>query len=800
MRRLALCLALPLFLVAVSSWPLLGVSSALSWPPLVLGILLASTLVLRETRGARVLLLALVTSMSFGLVFPILAVNGTSVYGFTEQPGWMLAGVPAATFLVWSAFLLLALALGDHLRWTWATERGTLPGPWVTGVLLGAMEALWDPALLAEGVLWADIPSLGTYPWGFVPGFVVFHVFIGWLFAAFMDRANAAGCERPLHALGAVACMTAGGLALLVPSQLFEAPELGLSPLTAFGADLGMSLVADGLVLLVLLGLLPRLLPRRRAGVLLATNTVPEQPYPGGIYPLDFYASRLSRGQGVWTNECEAPYLGAHILARNLESECVVLEYPTLEEFREELTETRPEVVGIGFTMVSRDKVKAMCQATRELVPAAMIVLGGHGVVCLQEDDSLDAEFEGLVDELCHGEGVAFMRELLGQAVASPLNLSLPYQELYPMGFRFQPFRMAPLVTGFGCNRRCDFCGTSAFFGGKNIPFGTAEEIAAQVKQSLRDEPALASIAILDEDYLEDKERALEVARILKADPEVDFSRVYFSVFSSIDSVAQFTPEELQSLGMSFMWIGAESKFTPLKKCTKHDVRAVLEGVTEAGICVTLSWVMGFDFQTPENLEEDMDWYLDLPAVTAQVTLLGPIPRTKVYQRLQREGRLLVENWEDLNLYHECFRYKHFQPGELEQWVFRVYGEIHKRKGPSMLRMAEAWAAGIRRLRAAGDPSLQPRIDGLVRNAREMFPVALAMERVGYEPGHRKRARAWIEAMAALGFRPRLLDPVAGWVLTWILRGKRWIQDRFGLVARQPRTIRTFYHRGQPIQ
>jgi radical SAM superfamily enzyme YgiQ (UPF0313 family) len=799
MRRLALSLSVCLFLLAILSWPLLGIPSGKSWPLLALLILGGSGLVLRETRGARVLAQALFGSLAFGLAFPVLAVNLFSVYGFTGKAGPMFFGVPAATFLIWSAFLLLALALGDHLRWRQACMTGVLPGPWVTGLLLGFMELLWDPALLYEGILWAKIPSLGAYPMGFVPGFVTFHIFVGWLFAALVDRLNAAGCSRPGHALKAASLMTLGGLLLLLPSQFSSPPQLEIPGPLLFLLDLGISCLVDGLVLLLVLKFTPRWLPRRRGRVLLSTNTVPVLSYPGGIYPLDFYASRLSRGQGVWTNESEAPYLGSHILAANLEAECVVLEYPTLEEFCEELRETQPEVVGIGFSMVARSLVLEMCRATRKLAPKALIVLGGHGVVCLQEKDKLDEEFEGLVDELCHGEGVAFMRELLGQPVESPLNLGLPYQELYPMGFRVPAYRMAPLVTGFGCDRRCDFCGTSAFFGGKNIRFGSAEEIYQRVKSALLKDPDLASIAILDEDYLSDQERAREVARRLREDPEVDFSRIYFSVFSSIESVAAYTPEELQSLGMSFMWIGAESKFTPLTKCTRHDVKAVLQGLSDVGICVTLSWVMGFDFQTPENIEEDMDWYLELPAVTAQVTLLGPIPGTVVYRRLEAEGRLKVDRWEDLNLYHECFEYKNFPPGELEKWVFKVYDQIHRRKGPSILRMAESWTAGIRTLRATQAPSLKPRIESLVRNAQEMFPVAYAMERVGYEPAHQTRARKWIQDMAALGFRPRPFDPLAGLALAGLLRVIRWFEDHFGLVDRQPRTIRTFYHQGRPI-
>ncbi|MCB9690253.1 MAG: cobalamin B12-binding domain-containing protein, partial [Alphaproteobacteria bacterium] len=615
MRRIFLLLAVVSFLVQVAAWPCLGIPSAQVWPAASLAVSIFSGAFLLETRGPTGTWAAASLGLAFGVAFPALATNLGRTYGF--GPAAWLPGVP----LAWAAFLLLSLALADQARWYTATCRSRSSGPWVGGFALALLEVLWDPVLLAEGALWSRVPSHAGWPWGFSPGFPILHFLLGWGFSRLMDRMGATGRPGAPQIATAAAALVGAGLTpvLLGAWSLGPAPPSpGAAPVLA---EVSLAVFACLASAWGLDASLPHLLPRRSGRVLLTTCPGPIRSYPGGHYPLDFYSSRSSRGQGPWTSEVECPYLGAHLIANNLRAEVVVLEYPDESQLEEELREVPYEVVGIGFTVVSREGVRRVCDLIRRIRPDATIVLGGYGVVCLPPTQPGDEAFDGLVDEVCEGEGIGFMRRLLGEPEGAPVDLALPPQRMFPMGLRLAPQSMMVLVAGFGCDKRCGFCGTSAFFGGKNVRLASDAELASTIERAFAADQDLAVVAIFDEDFLADRGRLSGLVSSLRERGRVNMDRLQFSAFGTLASLAQYSPEELAELGVGFVWVGVESKFTNLKKIGERDAGSLLAALEEQGIGATVSWILGLDQQTPENLPEDLAWLTSLPSVTAQVSL-----------------------------------------------------------------------------------------------------------------------------------------------------------------------------------
>lgn len=727
-----------------------GAATLPSWwlPGAVALTLVPALVVLLETRGPR-------------LTATLLVAWGV----------WLRVG---ATPLQLTALLAASLALSDQLRWQRASRGETTPA-WLPGPLT---------ALLALGV---GLPGPGAWVLATLGG-------ASGLLGGRLERSGNAG---PRGALVSSLVLAGAGLTVALAGSR-PLPPLG--PLAALlqaldripGGLPGEALTTLGLALL-LPGLLARLLPRVPGRVLLVTPLAPVRPYPGGHYPLDFFSSRSARGQGVWTSELECPYLGTHLLARNLDASCVSLEFPDEAAFREELSEVAYEVVGIGFTVVSRDTVRRMCEIVRQLRPQARIVLGGYGVVCLPGQHQGDLGFEGLVDEVCHGEGSAFLRRLLGEPEEHERDLRLPPQRFFPFGLRFLEQRFLPVVASFGCANRCDFCGTSAFFEGQNVRFASPEALAEALVRAFAEDPALEMVALMDEDFLADPERIRTLSRLLWEREDFDYGRLQLSVFSTAASLAQYPPAELAALGVAYVWIGVESKFTPLKKRRRGDLGDLLRDLEEHGIATTVSWVLGFDFQEPSNLQEDVDWLVSLPSVTAQISLLGPLPGTALYRRLEAAGRLLDRPWEDAHLYQECMRYENFRPGELGEWVDRVYDALYRRRGPSMLRTAEVWLEGYLSHRDQEDPRLRDQAARSAVRLRELSPTLVAMARLAEEPSHRARAHRCLGRMEGAGLAPGAGEQLAGLLLEGLLRAHQVLLRRFGLPSRQPRTERVTY-------
>ena len=74
-----------------------------------------------------------------------------------------------------------------------------------------------------------------------------------------------------------------------------------------------------------------------------------------------------------------------------------------------------------------------------------------------------------------------------------------------------------------GCDRGCDFCTTTTHFGGERHVLVTAEQVKTEMKMWQQYKPGTDHI-IYEED--QDKEFINEVGRLLREDPEIDFSKL----------------------------------------------------------------------------------------------------------------------------------------------------------------------------------------------------------------------------------------------------------------------------------
>ena len=110
-----------------------------------------------------------------------------------------------------------------------------------------------------------------------------------------------------------------------------------------------------------------------------------------------------------------------------------------------------------------------MAQLIRQYSPRTKIILGGHGT-------SLgDIEKRVPCDYVCRGEGIVFLRQLLGEDVKAPIKHPLRYSSFnrYILGTPISNKRVPEgiIMPGVGCVNGCRFCSTSHFFQKQYIPF-----------------------------------------------------------------------------------------------------------------------------------------------------------------------------------------------------------------------------------------------------------------------------------------------------------------------------------------
>jgi len=202
---------------------------------------------------------------------------------------------------------------------------------------------------------------------------------------------------------------------------------------------------------------------------------------------------------------------------------------------------------------------------------------------------------------------------------------------------------------------------------------------------------------LFDEDLYLNPDYVRELGKLLRSERDT-WGVKYFS-FGSINSLSQFTPEELRDCGCGAIWIGVESFLCGANLTDDHyakrkgkEIKEMFEGLQQYGIQTTGSLVLGFDFHTRENLKEDIDRFVALKPTMYQLSPLLPCPGTALYERMLEEDRILDSyKWEDLHLWSgDVYKPKNFKKDEIKEYFDYAHDQIRDTLGPPPLQLMES--------------------------------------------------------------------------------------------------------------
>jgi haloalkane dehalogenase len=467
----------------------------------------------------------------------------------------------------------------------------------------------------------------------------------------------------------------------------------------------------------------------------------------GDEHLLDYLASRLTREPGLFALSSYVPNAGLHLIAANLPLDTRVLEWPTEDEFVLELKKA-PDYVGISFLIKGFGKLARMIALTRRYAPQAKVIVGGFGTV-LQQVSDLEPDY------ISTGEGVRFMRELLGVAVDQPFvhpaiagDITLKIFQSYDFLARQ---RIGFITSGFGCPHACDFCSTSAYFGHRSVSFlkDGRQMYDAMKNQCRGSDGAIHNFLIYEEDFMLLKRKLEQMGDLIEKDNEDTLS---YACFASLKSVCRHDLEKLVAQGLGHIWIGVESSAAPYEKRKGGDIRATFEHLHSLGVTTTGSIIFGLDHHTPENLVKEVDYLTSLRPSTAQISNLMAAKGTKLRQRLENEGRIREAGFKDADLYSEVIEHPNFRHGELTTAVFDGYVRLYEAIGPAIYRIFETWLTGYRNLRHSPSSALRRRSKLYAQRVQELVPLFLhTQEYLPNEHVRQQVANSLEEAIAELG-------------------------------------------------
>jgi radical SAM superfamily enzyme YgiQ (UPF0313 family) len=273
------------------------------------------------------------------------------------------------------------------------------------------------------------------------------------------------------------------------------------------------------------------------------------------------------------------------------------------------------------------------------------------------------------------------------------------------------------IVVSRGCPHSCDFCYKEAFFeGGRGF-------------YTQRVDAALAEVARLPGRHLYFLDDHLF--------GDARFASAFFDGMRGMDRLWQAAGtvqsvlkphllEKAVACGLRSLFVGFETLDPRALRAQgkvqnlHRDYGAAVRRLHDLGVMVNGSFVFGMDEDDASVFDRTVEWAVAQGIETATFHILTPYPGTALFQRMERDGRILHRRWDLYDTRHVVFRTTGMNAEELERGYWRAYRDFYR--WGSILRGAATKTTLRGRLRhaayAAGWKKFEPFWDWVIRLRR----------------------------------------------------------------------------------
>jgi radical SAM superfamily enzyme YgiQ (UPF0313 family) len=532
--------------------------------------------------------------------------------------------------------------------------------------------------------------------------------------------------------------------------------------------------------------------------------------------PISLLGNQVTRGQEHYTVQMFSRTFAYDLFGANLNANVAVLDFPSEAQLRAKLTERRWDRVGLSGIMANFEKVLVTWRIVRETLPGVPIDIGGHIV----NDDDVTLEMIERMREVSTGETFNVWSPSFERAPSSGLSTWIEEQrcagpavtfvkrdglEFYArmpgVGLKREDVLYAPLVTAafdkralgiklpelssgliipdVGCPMRCDFCTTSAKFGGKFVKFlASAEDILAVADGHAA--RGITEMFVMSENFSLDTRRALALLKLM----EEQRKPYSYAVFSSADALTRLGVENIVKLGYSFIWIGLEeSTGSAYHKMEGVRLRSLIADLQAHGVEVLGSTILGFPHQSAADIDHEIEHALSYGCTYNQFMLYMAMPGTPLWKQMKAEQRLKERfPWCDIHGQHtQNWHHPKVPDQVMSEKLDGAFARDFEVLGPSILRIIETHFRGYCNT-ASWDHELVQMRRAMTRKKLPFYAMLLqAMMRDLESMGNATHVKARLlrdEIMAECGWKTKLACFVSRPYVAYRLKAARREYER----------------------
>jgi radical SAM superfamily enzyme YgiQ (UPF0313 family) len=307
-------------------------------------------------------------------------------------------------------------------------------------------------------------------------------------------------------------------------------------------------------------------------------------------------------------------------------------------------------ICGMGVQFARQCELAAYYRARNYRV----VVGGSYASLCPEKyakvaDTIIAGEAEYIWPQFCRDLDGGAPRALYREKGSVSLTDSpVPRFEL----LKLERYSNASLQFSRGCPYRCEFCDIIVMFG-RRPRTKTTEQVGREL-DALRQQNA-RRVFFVDDNLIGNRPQAKILLAFL-----ADYQRRHGYAFSFGTEVSlnlardgEFL-ELMRAANFTWVFIGIETTDEASLKETKKmqkvggDILQDVRRLYASGIDVLAGFIIGFDNDTLETFDRQRDFIVASGIQSAMIGLLHAMPRTPLFERMQREGRLR-ENDEQCN-------------------------------------------------------------------------------------------------------------------------------------------------------
>lgn len=333
-----------------------------------------------------------------------------------------------------------------------------------------------------------------------------------------------------------------------------------------------------------------------------------------------------------------------------------------------------PDVVGItSMHSAMYDTAYQVIEIVKTIIPQSIVIVGGaHASVAYEHilnhtnadyvlmgegEESIvqllncidNKEYPDKVDGIAYRKGNEMIVNPKQEWINNLDKLAFPAAELLEL----HKYDAISMVSGRGCLHNCSFCGVGDV-SGRRCRLRSVQNVLQEIKYYYQ-KFGIKKFHFEDDNFLFDKERALEILRSVKAvSKEISIS---FPNGLTITNLSEEVINELVDLNLENSFIGLETthkdllqdiskNFTSLEK-----VKSTVDAFRKRGVNIYVSLIIGFPKESIEMMIDDIKKLIMNDVFFGTANPYYPIPKTKNYYECLNNH--LISEDDDFTWYDE---------------------------------------------------------------------------------------------------------------------------------------------------